>query len=314
MTKPKIRFCTYFNKNYLLKGLALADSLHHHSPSSQLEILCMDNYTKNQLSLLNLPGVTTHRLSDFEDSKLLRVKGNRSLVEYYWTCTPSLPLYLFSLYPDTEIIIYLDADLYFFSSVDAVIRDMDNASIYLVEHRYPPDKQNLHEISGRFNVAVNGFRRDIEGLACLEHWRDQCIEWCYLRYEKNRMGDQLYLNAWPTLYQNIIISQHKGIDAAPWNISNYRVSSRRNIVCLDYDPLITYHFHQLEYYSPGQYQMAAGYQFSTSTIKLIYQPYLRKLDQLYKQLKTFDPTFFLPRPPVSFSAKINKLVDKFKKR
>jgi len=88
-------FCTYFDRNYLPRGLALYRSLQCHCPAFQLWVLCMDAACYETLSALALPDVHLIAREDFEagDEGLLAAKQTRSLIEYYFTCTPSLPLW-----------------------------------------------------------------------------------------------------------------------------------------------------------------------------------------------------------------------------
>ena len=89
-------FCTYFDQNYLPRGLALYRSLREHCPGFKLWVLCMDEATHQVLTQLDLPEVEPISLKDFEkdDEPLLAAKQNRSQVEYYFTCTPSLLLFV----------------------------------------------------------------------------------------------------------------------------------------------------------------------------------------------------------------------------
>ncbi len=310
MKSPKLRYSTYFNKNYLLKGLALHASLLRHDPTAKLDVLCMDPYTQNILDTLHLKGVTTIALSDFEDSALKKAKSNRSLVEYFWTCTPSLPRYVLAHHKDIDVVSYLDADLYFYSSPGAIIQEMGDKSIYMVEHRYPQDQKYRDNISGRFNVAVQFWKNDKEGRACINWWRERCNEWCYLKEEPGRFGDQLYLNQWPKKYQSISISQNLGVNAAPWNIAQYQVTKNQGEVYINRDKLVVYHFHQLEYWNPSNYDYAHGYQFDKHTVKYIYQPYIQELNKQLKLVQTIDPTFKLDPPQRKLSAILRSKISK----
>ena len=64
----------------------------------------------------------------FEDNNksLQKVKSDRSRIEYYFTCTPSLPLYILKNYPEVDIITYLDADLFFFSNPAPIYNELGN--------------------------------------------------------------------------------------------------------------------------------------------------------------------------------------------
>src|SRR6476646_7920114 len=96
-----IEYCTYFDVNYLTRGLALHQSLQRHSPPFRLWVLCRDDEAYDALDRLREKEIRPIRLRDFEegDGPLAVAKANRTTVEYYFTCTPSLPLYVLRLDP-----------------------------------------------------------------------------------------------------------------------------------------------------------------------------------------------------------------------
>jgi len=87
----------------------------HVSQDFKLWILCFDELTNKLLSKMNLKNVELISLEEFEDEDLRGVKKDRSAVEYFWTCSPSFPLYILDRYPELDMITYIDADLYFYS-------------------------------------------------------------------------------------------------------------------------------------------------------------------------------------------------------
>ena len=155
-------FCTYFDHNFLPKGLALYRSLRVHCPEFTLWVLCLSEEAHRMLSQLALPGVEPIALGEFEegDEALLAAKGSRSLIEYYFTITPSLPLYIFDRQPGVESLTYLDADLYFFAGPEALFDEIGDASIALISHRFPPNAQEEADSFGKYNVGCLTCRRD----------------------------------------------------------------------------------------------------------------------------------------------------------
>ena len=99
-------YCTYFDKNYLIKGLSLIESLNKHEKRDfQIFVICLDEITRIIIDKLNLPNTTTIPLHDIEQRHmpLLEAKKNRSLVEYYWTLTPIIIQSILQKYPFIEI-------------------------------------------------------------------------------------------------------------------------------------------------------------------------------------------------------------------
>ncbi len=110
-------FCTYFDHRYLSRGLALYYSLRKHCSSFKLFILCLSQECYEILKQRKeLENVLLLQLNEIEngDEELLKAKQNRSLIEYYFTITPSFILYILNNFNEVDFLTYLDADLYFF--------------------------------------------------------------------------------------------------------------------------------------------------------------------------------------------------------
>ncbi|HRJ43461.1 MAG: hypothetical protein KJZ86_02600 [Caldilineaceae bacterium] len=278
----KRHFCTYFDHNYLPRGLALYRSLQAQCPDFTLWVLCLDDEAHALLSRLALPGVEAIALADFEagDDELLRAKAGRSLIEYYFTCTPSLPLYIFARWPDVDQLTYLDADLYFFASPEALFAEIGDASIALISHRFPPNAQAQADQFGIYNVGWLTFRHDENGLACLRRWRGQTIAWCSDTTANGQFGDQKYLDDWPESFENVHIIQHTGANAGPWNLTTYPITRRDGQVWIGDDPLIFFHFQSLKRVRPWFWNPRyPEYIRSASAVvrRDIYAPYIREL-------------------------------------
>ena len=244
---PTRRYCTYFDRHYLLRGLALYRSLKQHAEPFTLHVLCFDDFSYDVLTKLAQPDLLPIALADFErhDAALSAAKATRSKVEYYFTCSPSLPIYVLKLCPEIELLTYLDADLFFYSSPEPIFDELGDGSILIGEHRYPPDLRYL-EVHGIYNVGLLSFRRDRNGLACLEWWRARCLEWCFDRPEDGKYADQKYLDDWPTRFEGVVVLQHKGAGLAPWNWKNYAVTVQNGQMEVDRQPLLFFHFHGLK--------------------------------------------------------------------
>lgn len=291
-------FCTLFDANYLIKGVAMLRSLKANCAEASIYVLCMDEATFHLLTELDLPGVTCISLAEFEDSEMLQAKRQRSVAEYCWTLSPCLPWYLMQNHQEMELITYLDADLYFYSSLKPVFDEIGSASISIIEHRFPPHMKH-YEVNGRFCVQWVSFRRDQEGLACLNHWRNQCLEWCYYRVENGKMGDQKYLDEWPDLYQNLHIIEHVGAGVAPWNYIQYRfeVGPQAGIK-VDGRPLIFYHFHQFQILNNGSFdRLSTFYTDVCHEPEMVYRAYESEIRSALDKIRTVSPDFALGMKP-----------------
>jgi hypothetical protein len=277
----KFYFCTYFDVNYLSRGLALHRSLKAVGADFELFVLCMDRAAHGSLNDLALPEITPIMLDELEtaDPALKAAKSNRSRIEYYFTCTPALPRYILEKRTDVDLVTYLDADLFFFSTPQPLFDELGDGSVAIIAHRFPQYLRDREQY-GIYNVGWVTFRRDAAGLECLEWWRDRCLEWCYDRIDGNRFADQKYLDDWPTRFRKVVVLGHPGANLAPWNLGNHSVSADGNSVTVDSKPLIFFHFHGLKQrgrwvYDPGwkEYGIAPSKVLRT----MIYLPYIRVL-------------------------------------
>lgn len=284
-------FCTLFDSNYLTRGLTMLRSLKQQHPSAVVNVLCMDDLTHELLERLRLPGVHLLPLRDVESAELRVAKATRSIAEYCWTLSSWFCAYLMQTRPEITRIVYLDADLMFFSDPGVLFEEAGDASIAIIEHRFQPWNMDLLPY-GRFNVQWVAFRRDTEGMACLQRWRDQCLEWCYGRLEDGKMGDQKYLDSWPQDYRSVHVLQHVGAGVAPWNFSNHPVSTIDGHLLIGDVPLVFYHFHQFKWLKNG----GADYMFSRyangrPAPEAIYQRYVRALQSALAEVRAIAPGF-----------------------
>ena len=93
-----LHFTTFFDKNYLSRGLVLIESLQKYTSKFELYVLCLDDFTMEYFNKhkSQYPEIITLTLNDVEkqDQELFACKENRSTIEYYFTLSPCLPLFL----------------------------------------------------------------------------------------------------------------------------------------------------------------------------------------------------------------------------
>lgn len=281
-------FCTLFDKNFIYRGLAMYHSLVETKVNFKLWILCMDDIVYEQLKKMNLPTVELIKLADFEkgDEPLLAIKPSRTIVEYCWTISSSLPLYVFKNNPSLENLAYLDSDLYFFSTPAPVYEEMGDNSISIVRHNYSKELGYLEARSGIYNVSMVIFKNDERAHQCLHWWRERCLEWCFARDEDGKLGDQMYLNDWTERFHGVHVVKNKGVNLAPWNLNKYLITKVGKDIYVDEDKLIYYHFHSFKIYTERSFQMfLSSYLISKRDRDIIYLPYISKIQELIKETR-----------------------------
>jgi hypothetical protein len=293
-----IHYCSYFDHRYLARALCLYDSLCAHSPPFVWHVLALSDECEQLLRKLDLPHVEVTSLSKLEATKpeLLVAKGNRSIVEYYFTVTSGYCQYLIEKLPVDCLLTYLDSDLYFFDSPEPVLKELEQASVGIIEHRFT--KVNQDKIKyGRFNVGWVTFRNDLYGRACLGDWYEKCLDWCYDRLEATRFADQKYLDRWPSEFEGVHIIEHLGANVGPWNVADFPLKSVRKTstqpVAIDNTPLIFAHFQYVRRLGLRTFETGLGaYQVDCGARKQIvhqmYYPYLQHLQKREASIAKLD--------------------------
>lgn len=315
-------FCTYFDHKYMALGLALYRSLRRNCKQFTLWVLCLSDECHKILGEMALPDVQLIRMEEFEkdDAELKAAKANRTRVEYFFTCTPSLPLYIFNRNPGVQCITYLDSDLYFFGDPQAVFDEMGDQSVAIIAHGFASWNKHL-EKAGIYNVGWVSFRRDNDGLACLRWWREQCLECCTFDLDAGKAGDQKYLDDWPTRFRNVAVIQHKGANVAPWNIGARKFSVRDDRVFADDDPVIFVHFHGLKRITGPVYDSGlTRYRSRLPKVvrRRLFAPYVRELSEVSAEISPLLATVVQHgdalagmRPPSSPIARLVGAVPRF---
>jgi hypothetical protein len=275
-------YCTYFDHKYLSRGLALYYSLQRHAPGARLWVLCLTDECYRTLASLNLPNLIPRRLAEFEaaDPEVAATRPTRSLLEYYFTCSAAWMLFVLKREPSAEWVTYLDGDVFFFESPDAIYRELEGEAVAIIPHRYPASISRLQKF-GTYNVGWVGARNDPDGIDAIAWWREKCIEWCHDYVDGGRFADQGYLDSFPSRFQRVKAVENIGANLAPWNIGNYRIDFRDNRVMIDATaPLVFFHFQGLKrglgwfiFNSHRAYRAP----FSRDVRKHIYKPYVEEL-------------------------------------
>jgi len=280
-------FCTLFDLRYASRGLAMLESLEaSFAGEKTITILAMDETTPAMLRKMGKPHWKVVTVDQLGDAELLEVRSNRPHREFCWTCAPALVARMVGSHDEKDIVVYVDADLYFFASPQLLLDELgDSGNILIHEHRYSPDRQHYESSSGRFNVGFVAFVVGDEARACVNRWRSQVLDKCVLDPDNGYCGDQGYLNEWPELYPGLRILRNIGGGVAPWNLLSYKVAGDVKRPVVDEVPVVFFHYHAFRTVSvrfAGNIAAipAWGYEFSRDAQRLLFSRYSRKLRRI----------------------------------
>src|SRR5205823_5313113 len=127
------------------------------------------------LRRLSLPNLRITPIEEIEDAdgQLGTVREGRTIWEYCWTATSAVCCYFLESEPDLELLTYLDADLFIWSSVEPLFAELGDDSILLIPTRAPDEAER---VGGIYNVGWVTFRNDASGRAAVAWWRERCLE------------------------------------------------------------------------------------------------------------------------------------------
>jgi hypothetical protein len=250
-----LHFATLFDRNFLARGMALCDSLHRHCPVFTLYVLCLDDASHEEITAAaeRRPGIVPIHLREIEahDPALKAARTDRSLIEYYFTLSPCLPLYVLKRYGPDHVCT-LDADQLFFSDPTPLFGLLRDHSVLITAHDFSPGLEEFRKY-GAYNVSFQIFKHDDVARGCLERWRSQCLDWCKDEYDEpsGRFADQKYLDGWPSLLgDRLHVFSRPGVGLAAWNFNRFRLSKGESGYLVDGQPLMLVHFHGFKPFSP----------------------------------------------------------------
>lgn len=289
-------FATLFDFNYLSRGLSLLNSLEKVLPNNfNLFILALDDKTEAYFSENANPNITTLNLLQIESyyPALTIAKANRNKVEYYFTLSPILPLYILENFKHCNRVTTLDADVYFFDSPAMLFENYSNDDILITPHDFPSKLDHLAQY-GIYNVSFQSFPNTTNGISVLKDWKQKCLIWCkdFLDSETGYFADQKYLDDWAENFDHIKPISEKTCGRAPWNITEIVLNISNNKFYVNEEPLIYYHFHNLRIKGNLVTHDLQNYGMPTPTknVKKLYQHYFSILNQNNRKIGLANDT------------------------
>ncbi len=287
----EINLATFFDQNYLSRGVVLINSLQYYIKDFIIYVLVLDEkvsdfFIKNKEEFLQVKLIYLTELENY-DKELLEAKNNRSLIEYYFTLSPCFPLYLLEKFNLLHVCT-LDADMKFYSSPVEIFNNLNYYSVIITPHKFSKGIENL-ELYGKYNVSFQIFKNDNTGLDCLREWRNQCLIWCKdeLDETKTKYADQKYLDHWCDLYfGKVKVLNDNGTGLAPWNLNNYSITRKDGNFYSNGEKIVFFHFHHNKFLSNrfatnGFQTYRVNYQ---KNIKYIYLDYWKDVEEASKKV------------------------------
>lgn len=272
------------DKFYLAKLLVLIDKL----KNQNIHILCLDDYTYEYLNKKKYKKkIFLYKKKIIEKHYFLKDKKNTSNAFLFKVIFIH---YIFDkILKKNNFIIYLDSDIYFYSSIKNFINYLDKKySIFLTPHNF--NKKLASNIKyGKFNAGFIAFKKDFYSKKALIWWIKSCIQNCSIDLDRNLVGDQYYLNSFPKKFKKIYILKNLGINCGPWNVENEKLYYKKNKFYVGESDLVFFHFQGLlRIVRNFYYTNFSAYKIApVSGLIKLYKSYINKIDRKRKILPNF---------------------------
>lgn len=260
--------CTISTESHLFKSYALLESVKQYS---QTDLFCL---------ITDSPKIMEHSefhfnyLSDLNSDIAEKIKKKYTGDKLRWSLKP---VYVKSLLEKGyERVIYVDNDVFFYSSPDFLFKKLASSSFLLTPHFYktnPKKEQNWLEANFRVGLYNAGFfGANKEASPILDWWANCCLYNVKKAFWRGLFDDQKYLDLIPVIFENVEVVRHRGCNFAGWNSDNVQLetNSERQLT-INNDPLVFIHFAQLsvERFSDAESPLYPYYKDYSAALRLI---------------------------------------------
>ena len=281
-------YFTLSDRNFLPRTLAMCESLRVFDQNSDFLFIALEELTKHEALQFDKIGVEVRALSSVLDSETLKMlRSTRSFMEFVWNLPSLILRRILEAGGSFSDVVYLDADIFFFSSPKPIWDEVGLGRASIVRHNFSERLARIFLDSGEFNVSWVSIPNTPNGIKLSQDWTSNCLDLCpdkpTLHNGRIVYGDQKYLDYWQSDFGDLIhVIQNLGVGVAPWNFENYNFASHP--VSIDGQNVIFYHFSSHQFGFPLARKMGTEYSKVRTAPAEIYNPYEKILKEKARQL------------------------------
>lgn len=257
---------TIVAKNYIGLARILGSSLEKQDPDVDFYIFIADEPNGCEVTFPTNAIIAREALS-FSPEEWTDMSFKYDLTAFCTAIKPACFEYLFS--KGYEKAIYLDPDIYIFSSMSRIFSELDKYAILLTPHvnrvhqNYTgerPEERGLWE--GTYNLGFCALRRCEATMELILWWKDRLKGHGFAAIYGSEFYDQKWMILVPGYYDSDIVRilRHPGINMAPWNFFERELINDgdkwlvkwRGVKDDDSFPLVFIHFAGYDYKSMCQ--------------------------------------------------------------
>jgi hypothetical protein len=244
--KPKHEFAavTICSTNYAGKALALRKSYIAFHPDSDFYILIVDREHDRFKSLgpdVNILWVEDLGIKDFSHYAI-----KYDIIELSTNVKPTILALLLTYY---KMALYIDPDIYFYGTMQPVLKELESHSIVVTPHTLTPimDGKRPSDTDfvrfGTFNLGFIGVAKCDEAFKFLDWWSKRCLEFGFYEPQVGLAFDQKWMDLAPAFFPGMKILRDPGLNVAFWNLHERVISHSDGTWLVNGDfPLYFFHF------------------------------------------------------------------------
>jgi hypothetical protein len=239
-------FYTICTISHLFQAEILVNSLQKSNPDAVIKIGLIDNlpsgFDKKPLGDAEIIEVHKLNIPGFDEMcKRYRI------FELCFACKPYYALYFFEKYKEETKIVYVDTDIFVFSSFDEIEKKLDEYAVILTPHITQQVKDGnrlerhvLH--AGLFNAGFFAVSRKKEAFEFLDWFAEKLKTACI-----GRVGDQVWLSLVPVFFRKVLIENGDGYNMAGWNVMHRFITLSNDRITVNKVNLVFYHYSGFNY-------------------------------------------------------------------
>ncbi len=254
----KKALCTISTKSHLYKSKALLESVLLYSKSDLFCLFTDTNFVED------VSQIKYHFASELNSKLAIKIKEMYKGDKLRWALKPIFTKHL--LENGYDEVIYVDNDIFFYSSPDFLFEKLKQSSFLLTPHFYkskPIKDQNWLEANFRVGLYNAGFfGANKNAIPILDWWSECCLYNVKKSYWRGLYDDQKYLDIVPVIFDNVQVVKNRGCNFAGWNSDEVLIEEKDNKLQINDDELVFIHFAQLsmERFSKTESQVYPYYQ------------------------------------------------------
>lgn len=234
---------TIVSRNYFAYARTLGDSLRQSNPSVEFYVLIVDR--KDAAFEASHPDWRITWVEDLGIPNFQQVAFKYDILELNTNVKPTFAKHLLKRH---NKVVYLDPDIFVYSSLKPIFDLLDRHAVVLTPHitepinddKLPGEPEFLN--SGIYNLGFAAFNASDESLKLLSWWEQRCLQLAYNEQSQGFFVDQKWMDFVPSLCATAFVLRDQQYNTAYWNLHERQVAWCEGRAMIAGKPLVFFHF------------------------------------------------------------------------